>query len=334
MKPSIAPLVRPEMLAALRLRAQGRPALGFADFMDVALYEPELGYYRQDRDRIGYGPGTDFLTAATSPLFGRLIIAACSHLLSPGNPSDFGFVEVGAEGGVGVLGQLPHPFRSARTVGIGEALEIEGPSIVFSNELFDAQPFRRFRCGAGGWRELGVSLGDEGLREVEIASDVLPAELPHDVPEGYVIDAPFAAAALARTLAAQPWTGLFLAFDYGKSWEEIAYATPEGTARAYRRHAKGNDLLAWPGEQDLTCHVCWDWLRHALASGGFGTSHVESQEAFLAKHAGDFIEALTVAEAGRVSRDKLSLLQLLHPAHMGQKFQALWALRPAGGALP
>jgi hypothetical protein len=39
------------------------------------------------------------------------------------------------------------------------------------------------------------------------------------------------------------------------------------------------------------------------------------------------IEALTASEAGRLSRDKLSLLQLLHPAHMGQKFQALWAVR-------
>jgi SAM-dependent MidA family methyltransferase len=62
------------MLEALRLRAAGRAALTFAEFMDVALYDPALGYYRKGGPRIGYGPGTDFLTAtASAPLFGRLV---------------------------------------------------------------------------------------------------------------------------------------------------------------------------------------------------------------------------------------------------------------------
>jgi SAM-dependent MidA family methyltransferase len=316
------------VLKSLRRRAQGRPSISFSDFMDVVLYDPVLGYYRRDHPRIGYGPGTDFLTATTSsPIFGRLVAAACTKLLE-GDASRYEFVEIGAEAGAGILEGLPHPFRTARTVRIGEPLRIEGPSVVFSNELFDAQPFRRFRSREGRWRELGVSLGEGGLAEVEIVpSEPLPPELPPSPPEGYVIDAPLAAASLARSIAAQPWTGLFLAFDYGKTWEELAHGTPSGTGRAYRHHTQGNDLLAFAGEQDLTCHVCWDWLKAALAVHGFGEPRVESQEAFLARHAGGFIEAFTAAEAGRVSRDKLSLLQLLHPAHMGQKFQVLWALR-------
>jgi SAM-dependent MidA family methyltransferase len=330
MKPSTLPTVRPEMLEALRLRAGERGVLGFAEFMDTALYDPAMGYYRGGRERIGYGPGTDFLTAtASSPLFGRLVVAACTRLLGDAPPGAYEFVELGAERGAGVLGDFPHPFRSARLVGIGEPPALSGPSIVFSNELFDAQPFRRFRFRAGAWRELGVAIGAGALSEVELEpGDPLPGELPPGALEGYVIDAPLAAAALARKVAAEPWTGLFLAFDYGKLWEEIAHGAPEGTARAYRRHTQGNDLLAFPGEQDLTCHVCWDWIGEALSGSGFGEPRVESQEAFFARHAGGFIEAFTASEAGRVSRDKLSLLQLLHPANMGQKFQALWALRP------
>jgi len=322
------------VLEALRRRARGRPSLGFADFMEVVLYDPELGYYRRDAPRIGYAPGTDFLTASTSgPIFGRLVVAACCRILGPEHPAGFEFVELGSERGAGILDGAAHPFRSARVVGVGEPLRIEGPSIVFSNELFDAQPFRRFRSRPGGWRELGVSLDEGGLAEVEIDSDgPVPPELPAGAPEGYVIDAPYAAAALARAIAALPWTGLFLALDYGKSWEEIAHGTPAGTGRAYRHHAQATDLLAFAGEQDLTCHVCWDWLEGALSGAGFAEPRVASQEAFFARHAGDFIEAFTAAEAGRVSRDKLSLLQLLHPVHMGQKFQALWAVRRA--ALP
>ena len=313
---------------ALRAKAAGRPAIDFAEFMAFALYDPKAGYYRRDRRRIGYGPGADFLTASSSaPLFGKLIVAACEELLAPAALREFEFVEVGAERGAGILNGLSHPFRSARLVGVADALNLAGPSVVFSNELFDAQPFRRFRYRLGAWRELGVSLQGPGLSEVELPTGPLPRELPASAPEGYGIDAPLAAVSLARTLADLPWTGLFLAFDYGKSWEELLYSTPEGTARTYRNHAQANNLLAFPGEQDLTCHICWDWIRDALIEKGFASPTVESQEAFFVHHAGGYIADLTAREAGRLSREKQSLQQLIHPAHMGQKFQALWALR-------
>jgi SAM-dependent MidA family methyltransferase len=317
------------MMAALRRRALGREALSFEEFMDVALYEPGIGYYRKPGPRIGYGPGTDFLTAsASAPLFGKLVVAACVQILGARDPGLHDFVELGAEGGKGILDGVAHPFRSVRLVGAGEPIEIKGACVVFSNELFDAQPFRRFRMGDSTWRELGVSVASDHLEEVILDSPV-SAEigLPEDAPVGYGIDAPLAAGTLAKAIAVQPWHGLFLTFDYGKMWEEIATATPQGTARAFRNHAQGNDLLAYPGDQDLTCHVCWDWIGGALASAGFSEWCVESQEAFFVRHAAAFMETVTASEAGRLSRDKLSLLQLLHPANMGQKFQALWALR-------
>ena len=328
MQPSKTAPADTDLVAALRRRARGRPTLSFAEFMEVALYEPGVGYYRRDGRRVGYGAGTDFLTAsASAPLFGRLVAAAAAKLLLPASPGAFEFVEIGAEPGAGVLGGAPHPFRSTRRIGIGEPLRIEGPSVVFSNELFDAQPFRRFRFRAGRWRELGVSLSNDPLAETELGEAEPPVELPRAAPEGYRIDAPFAAASLAREIALQPWTGLFLAFDYGKSWAEIAAECPGGTARSYRRHALGNDLPSNPGGQDLTCHVCWDWLRTALEGSGFPEAHVESQEAFFTRHAGGFIAEVACSEAARLGPDKLSLLQLLHPANLGQRFQALWALR-------
>jgi len=330
MQPSEEYPASPAILGALRARACGRPALSFEEFMDVALYDPVAGYYRGERPRIGYGPGTDFLTAtASAPVFGRMAAEACARLLGAAGPGGYDFVEVGAEPGAGILREGPHPFRSYRAVGVGEPLGIVGASVVFSNELFDAQPFRRLRFRGGRWRELGVRIGATGLAEAEM--EPVPhasLALPEAAPEGYAIDLPLAAAGLARAIAGEPWHGLFVAFDYGKSWEELAQSTPAGTARAYRGHAQVNDLLAFAGEQDLTCHVCWDWLSDALRENGFEDPRVESQEAFFTRHAAAFIEALVAAQAGRMSRDKLSLLQLLHPAHMGQKFQVLWALRP------
>ncbi len=302
--------------------------LSFAQFMELALYHPELGYYRRNAARVGYGAGTDFYTASTSgAVFGEMVTAACVTLLGgEAAASTHVFVELGAEQGGGVLAGVSHPFASAKTVRIGDPMEINGRCVVFSNELFDAQPLRRFVLGADGWRELGVELSDSGLREVELAATT-EAWLPADAPEGYIFDAPRAAVNMASEIASQAWTGLFVAFDYGKSYAELATETPIGTARAYFRHTQSNDLLARPGEQDLTGHVCWDWLQSALMDGGFANAMVESQEAFFIRHAGAFLAKAMAAEASRLSQRKLALMQLLHPSHLGQKFQVLHARR-------
>ena len=123
---------------------------------------------------------------------------------------------------------------------------------------------------------------------------------------------------------------MFVAFDYGKSWRELAEETPAGTVRAYFRHRQSNALLAQPGEQDLTCHVCWDWLGDALSAHGFDPPVVESQEAFFVHHAAPALSRLTVAEAGRLSSRKLGVMQLIHPGNMGRQFQVLWARRTRG----
>lgn len=297
--------------------------------MELALYHPAVGYYRQQRRRVGYGPGTDFFTASTSgALFGELIVAACRSLLGDAALAEHTFVEIGAEPGAGILRDVAHPFASLRTLRLGEPLAISGRCVVFSNELFDAQPFRRFVRRDGAWQELGVHFNGNQFSET-ILSATLPAELPlpATATEDYVIDAPLPSVDLLHRITSQPWTGLFIACDYGKSWRELATATPTGTARAYFNHTQSNDLLDRPGEQDLTCHICWDWLADALSGAGFQSPQLESQEAFLVKHAAAFIATTSTADAARFSQRKLALMQLLHPAHLGQKFQVLHAVR-------
>ncbi|EIQ00445.1 hypothetical protein OpiT1DRAFT_04988 [Opitutaceae bacterium TAV1] len=379
---SVFPPPSPAFLDAFRRRAALRgtkDTLTFADFMDLALYDRECGYYRASRPRVGRGAGTDFYTATSSgPVFGELVCAAAGSLLGRRGlrASDFTFVEIGAEPDGGVLRGVAHPFAGERMLRVGEPLRIEGRSVVFSNELFDAQPVRRFVRRGDEWRELGVRLevawasspcdaGDwrkksaprgeatltgkdaratpagvppappylsppPALSEIELGP-VREPWLPGDaeIPEGYLFDAPRAATALAAEIAAQPWRGLFLAFDYGKRWEQLAHECPAGTARAYRTHRQHNDLLACPGEQDLTAHVCWDWLEAALqdAADRFREPAVESQEAFFMRHAAAFLEKTVATEAAGFSPRKQALMQLLHPGNMGQKFQVLHAWR-------
>jgi SAM-dependent MidA family methyltransferase len=321
------PADRPGFPGLFRAHADATGAMTFARFMALALYHPETGYYRTSQPRVGYRAGTDFFTASTSgPVFGELVVAACTTLLAGRDPHDYAFVEIGAESAQGVLENVVHPFATARTVRAGDAADLAGRCVVFSNELFDAQVFHRYVFRRGAWRELGVALRGDGLVEVELAATT-PAPLPANGHEGGVFDAPLGATALAARLAAQPWTGLFVACDYGRTFRELAENHPAGTARAYYRHTQSNDLLAHPGEQDLTCHICWDWLVDALIQKGFDAPTVESQESFFVRYAGDFIARTTAAEATRFSQKKLSLLQLLHPSHLGQKFQVLHAFR-------
>ena len=166
-----------EFLSAFRARAQDS-ALSFAEFMELALYHPTFGYYRRNRPRVGYGKGTDFFTASTSgPVFGELVAAACVDLLGEKAAGESTFIEIGAETKAGILANVQHPFRAIRTIAVGDPLELSGPCIVFSNELFDAQPFRRFVFRSNRWRELGVALNHDTLADVELSSTQLPTRL-------------------------------------------------------------------------------------------------------------------------------------------------------------
>jgi len=322
--PARAP-ASPAFLAAFRAAAGPAGRLSFARFMELALYHPEAGYYRAGRERVGRAPGTDFITSATvGPLFGELVAAAAAHLLGPDAAARHTFVELGAEPGRSVLAGVVHPFAAVRTLRLGDPLTLSGDCVVFSNELFDAQPCVRTVHRGGGWRERTVELTADGTLaegEVPYPDDRQPA------PEGYAFDRPLAAARLAGEIARQPWRGLFLAFDYGKTELDLRTGCPGGTARAYHRHRQEPDLLARPGEQDLTCHVCWDWLAAELVGEGFGAPGLEFQETFFVRHAGPAIAAVSAAEAARFSPRKQALLQLLHPGQMGQRFQVLHARR-------
>ncbi len=309
------------------------PTMSFARFMELALYDEEVGYYRGKRLRIGRTPGADFYTASNlRTVFGPLVAAAASTLLAPGGAKDFTFVEIGAEPGQGVLGGISHGFRDVRTIRVGERFDLRGDLVVFSNELFDAQPFHRVVFRAGDWREAGVRLDDGGLAWVDLSTLSKEAagirdQLPSPAPEGHTVDVPLAAERLARKIADEPWHGLFLAFDYGRGWTQLSTEFPEGTGRAYAGHRQSGDLLAHPGRQDLTCHVCWDWIEAALRGTGFAPVTRESQEAFFLRRATAAVEAVLTGDPNPLSPSRTQLKQLLHPALLGQRFEALWAVR-------
>lgn len=306
--------------------------LRFDRFVEQALYHPAFGYYCQPVRRVGRRENSDFYTASSiDSVFGPLVAAAAESLL-PLPAEECAFIEIGAEPEGGILSDSGHPFAEYRILRRGEAFTgCDRPCVIFSNELFDAQPFRRFLYRDGQWHEQHV-----GIAGAQLAGEWIPLATTDPLPfpavepgmEGYQIDWPSGAGQLGRALAEKAWQGLWLAFDYGLSQQVLLEERPEGTARSYRRHRQANELLADPGERDLTCHICWDALETMLEENGFRDIQLQSQEAFFMHHATAYIEKVLTDAAGHFSRQRQSLKELLHPHHMGNRFQVLSALRP------
>ncbi|MGE9293430.1 MAG: SAM-dependent methyltransferase, partial [Puniceicoccales bacterium] len=112
----------------------------------------------------------------------------------------------------------------------------------------------------------------------------------------------------------------------GRSWEELLTMRPAGTARAYYRHEVSDELLAQPGEQDLTCHVCWDRIEGVIQSLG-AKPVLQRQESFFVLNAETEIAKIISGMPSHFDPQRQSLMELLHPQHMGARFQAIHAVK-------
>ena len=327
--------IEPSMLNSLRLEADKKGHMSYADFVRIAAFDPEAGYYAKTRERVGYSDNNDFYTAESlGPVFGKLVVAAAIDLLgSEENAAKHVFVEIGAEPEHCVLDGIQHPFDEILTLRLGDSLRIPERSVVFANEWLDALPFHRLRFDQSkGWRELGVTIDGHAPKEIVLPSltpavQAISERLPEHSADGYRLDLPLGATDALRKIALQEWWGVFLTFDYGKSWEELIQEHPNGTARAYERHRAHGDLLTRPGERDLTCHLCWDFLVEVLQEEGFAEIHLDRQESFLMKRATTAIRKIIEKHAPEMDDERQTLKELLHPARMGDAFQALGSTR-------
>lgn len=180
-----------------------------------------------------------------------------------------------------------------------------------------------------GVRQVSMELaeGDRLLKKEQLEAKIRSKLFNAKVEEGYIIDYPTGAELMLQGLVEGGWKGMIVLFDYGFSWERLCHDCPQGTGRGYKEHQIINDLLMYPGQMDITCHICWDFCREILVHAGFNPTQLESQEKFLVQYSSDLIQEMLEESAGMFSKQKQGLMELLHPGHMGQKFQVLWGLR-------
>jgi len=258
--------------------------LCFRDFMELALYHPEYGYYARSANPIS--PEGDYVTAgAISPVFAFALSKLVREFLGRVGGAPSLIVDIGCGNGAliqeiqaNLEGSLP---TNVSFWGVDRALGrvagVEGtiryindvgtlpagqPALVIANELYDAFPFARLVQRSEELHELWVrETADETLEwqehEAESAYGDYLAGHGVALEEGQFADISLDWGAAYRELAARFPTSLFVTFDYGHPADRLfrSRARRYGTAAAYRGHQVSRDLLSDPGEQDLTAHI-------------------------------------------------------------------------------
>ena len=313
----LAALIREEI-------ASGGP-LPFRRFMELALYHPQYGYYRRARDP--FGKSGDFYTAAQlQPVFGILIAAAVRALWEEfGRPADFAVVDLGAG-----RAEMAAAFSEWRYVPVDMsrgALPERFTGVVFANEFFDALPVDAAVWRGGGFRQMLVGLEDGRFRWVEggavapeaaeyIARYLAPCE------EGCLVEIDLEALAWIERIARSIERGCLLTIDYGYTRRERA-RFPQGTLMSYRRHSALEDVLAEPGERDITAHVCFTALEEHGRRCGLAPVRFETlaQTLLEAGKADEFAAALAAESPAAEAARRLQLKTLLFG--MGETFRTL-----------
>jgi SAM-dependent MidA family methyltransferase len=203
--------------------------------------------------------------------------------------------------------------------------------VIFSNELLDALPARRLGWDAAKrrWFEWGVGYDGGRFRwarlpygEEEPGDDHIAALLPA-LPNGFTIEVCPAAAEWWRAAASLLRRGKLLTLDYGLTAEErILPERRQGTVRAFYRHHPSDDILARPGEQDLTAHVDFTELIRAGESAGLATEQFVTQEKFLMEIARRVWSDGSLADNWTPQRRR-QFRTLTHPDHLGRAFRLL-----------
>jgi SAM-dependent MidA family methyltransferase len=217
--------------------------------------------------------------------------------------------------------------------------------IVFSNELLDAMPVHRLGWDAnkGVWFEWGVTLragrfvwtrlaggepGDSNLRSGE-PSPISHRQLPIEkevleiLPDGFSTEWCPAAEEWWHMAAVALEVGKLLTLDYGLTKEELLRPErKEGTLRGYCQHQPCSDVLAYPGEQDITGHVNFTGIRAAGESAGLKTDEFLTQSQFLTRIAARAWENQDSFGEWTPERTR-QFRTLIHPEHLGRSLRVL-----------
>ena len=260
--------------------------LSFRDFVEIALYHPEFGYYTTGQKRVG--KEGDYVTSPTlSPVFSYAIGNLVREFMSRVEGEMFTIVDIGCGGG-----ELIRALREeieARFFGIDRPQTIDkvptdGAHFIISNELYDAFPFARLVQRGEHLHELWVNDQLDWIeREAPAPYEDYFAERGIVLEDGQFADVSLEWEAFHAEVVQRFERALIVTIDYGHPANKLFHprARRFGTAAAYAQQRVTRDLLANPGEQDLTAHINFTDLERAGERNGATTLFFDRLAKFL-----------------------------------------------------
>jgi SAM-dependent MidA family methyltransferase len=335
--------------------------ISFERFMELALYEPGLGYYSAGAVKLGRDG--DFITAPEiSPLFSRCLANQCIEVMDRLGAIDI--LELGAGSGVmaadilkelAAQSRLPERYlilevsadlRERQRATLAEhapeqldrvtwldAWPTELRGVVLANEVLDAMPVERFRVRGTQINAVGVTWQ---LGRLDWSETHAPAALQKAVreieqgagealPDNYFSEVNLRLKPWMEGLASSLSEGVALFIDYGLPRAQYyRYERSEGTLLCHYRHRFHDDPLINVGVQDIGAWVDFTAVADAASDSGFSVAGFTTQAHFLI---GCGIEQFLASLAEADLKDRVQLARqamlLTLPGEMGERFKVI-----------
>jgi SAM-dependent MidA family methyltransferase len=267
--------------------------ISFYDFMEMALYYPELGYYTSSHEKIG--TEGDFYTSSNlGPAFGELLGKQIEEIWWILGEKEFTVVEMGA--GLGLLSgdvlsylktnhelyrdlnysivEKSPVFRNEQKKRLGaenvswhdSITKLSGMTgCIFSNELPDAFPVHVVVM-ENELMEVFVDYEKGFIEVLKPATYELKnyfEELKINLPFGYRTEINLDAIKWMKEIGSTLKKGFVITIDYGyPSYELYQEYRNRGTLMCYNKHSVNETPFEHIGEQDMTTHVNFSALDH------------------------------------------------------------------------
>lgn len=292
-----------------RIKKEG--PISFRDFMEMALYYPNLGYYNTIRKKIG-AEGDFYTSPYISADFGAMIGLQIEEIWQILGKNPFTIVEYGAGTGLlchDILDYLKNNIplyndlkyciieksTNMRAIekkqltekvswynSIKDIPEING--CIISNELADNFPVHQVIM-ENQLMEVFVTYTD-GFKEV-----LKPAKKEHadyfevldiKLTEGFRTEVNLEAVSWIKEIARYLHKGYVITIDYGDISTELYNSRRNtGTLLCYSKHHKNDNPYQNIGEQDITSHTNFSALRHWGFKYGLEFCGLVDQTSFL-----------------------------------------------------
>lgn len=292
----------------------------FQDYMHLALYYPELGYYSGAKDKIS--SVGDFITATSQTSIFACTFAEVFAKIIKEIGKDTCVIEFGAGTGkfavdsilqLERLKELPRkyiiielsnnlrlqqqyfikekaPHLYDKFEWLYELPKQKVKAIVFANEVLDAMPVEIFKSDGTNIKQQGVALVGNEFSFVDLSKNEFrfDNEIKILKNDGLIFETDYTSEVNTWV---RPWikslsecleAGVVLIADYG--YHRADYYRAErnmGTLACYHQHRVNYDPFINVGEQDITAHVDFTTIAESACENGFELQGFMSQSNFL-----------------------------------------------------